>query len=240
VVKNSGCDRGEINDVKFDGLFIAALAALAIGPMPVLAQPNPAPALDPNGYYNPFDPNGYFDRSGQYHPMRPGNPGPAPAPSGSAVPAARAVAPPAAPAPVSPYYQEGNYETACHRGGAVAGTIFPSTGGGLFGGASRGRNGEIFGGVVMGGSLQTAISAAIDCEDQAAAFGAYAAGLNGSVGARRPWRHGDGFGDFTPTREFRRGDLICRDFTETSYREGENTTRKGTACRAADGQWRFD
>ena len=230
--------------MKFEGIFIAALALFATGLVPVEAQQNPpaaptGPALDPNGYYNPFDPNGYFDRNGAYHLMRPGAPvapgpggGPAPVPGGP--PAVGAFFPQAA--SYGPFYEEGRYEQDCRRGTALAGTIFPSTGGGLFGGNSR-RGAA--GGVTLTGSLQKPIAAEIDCDDQPIAFGAFAAGLNGDVGRQRVW-HGDGFGDFTVTREFKRGEQICRDFTERSYNNGATSNHKGTACIAADGQWRFD
>ncbi len=239
--------------MKFEGRFIAALAVFTFGSTLVLAQQNAESQsnLDPNGYYNPFDPNGYFDRNGQYHLLRPGNPV-APAPGGAAparpsasarpAPAARtAAAPPAPPPPPTlAAYQSGAYEMDCRKDGPVAGTIFPSTGGGLFGGESKGKNGEITGGVVIGGALQRAIGLRIECDNHATAFGAYAAGLNGDLNNRREWKHGDQFGEFTATREFRRGDLTCREFVEMSYRSGTNTSLKGTACRAADGNWRFD
>ena len=239
--------------MKFEGRFIAALAVFTFGSTLVLAQQNAGSesTLDPNGYYNPFDPNGYFDRNGQYHLMRPGNPiaaapGGAPARPSAAAPAARTPAPTArtaaAPPPpvVESAYQQGRYEADCRRAGAIAGTVFPSTAGGLFGGEDRGKNGEITGGVVLGGALQRAVAPRIDCDNQSYAFGAYAAGLDGDLNRKRDWKHGDQFGEFTATREFRRGDLTCRNFVEASYRGGTNTSLRGTACRAADGNWRFD
>jgi surface antigen len=240
--------------MKFEGRFIAALAVFTFGSTLALAQQNAGtqPTLDPNGYYNPFDPNGYFDRSGEYHLMRPGNPvasppGPATAPARTPPPApaiARGAAPAAraaeAPPPALVAYQQGRYETDCRRAGPIAGTIFPSVGGGLLGGDERGKNGEITGGVVLGGALQRAVAARIDCDNQPYAFGAYAAGLDGDLKRRREWKHGDQFGEFTATREFPRGGLTCREFVEMSYRSGTNISLKGTACRAADGNWRFD
>ena len=67
-----------------------------------------------------------------------------------------------------------------------------------------------------------------------------ARGLNGDLGRRYDWRGRNGYGYFTPTREFRRGGVVCRDFTETTYRGGREYTRTGTACRQTDGNWRFD
>ena len=85
-----------------------------------------------------------------------------------------------------------------------------------------------------------AVSKDIDCQDQPYAFRVYADGLNGQIGRRYDWSHGQSRGYFTPTREFRRGGVVCRDFTETSYRGGRAFTRTGTACRQTDGNWRFD
>lgn len=250
--------------MKFEGMFIVALAVFTFGSTLGLAQQNAGsqPTLDPNGYYNPFDPNGYFDRSGQYHLMRPGNPvAAAPgqpiapvSPPALAPAIARAPAPTPAPAPAVrtaeavpspsaaeiPTYQEGRYEAVCRRDGPVTGTIFPSTGGGLFGGEDRGKSGEITGGVVLTGALRQAIAVRIDCDNHPYAFGAYAAGLDGDLNRKRNWKHGDQFGEFTPTREFRRGDLTCREFVEMSYRMGASISLKGTACRALDGNWHFD
>ena len=75
----------------------------------------------------------------------------------------------------------------------------------------------------------------------AVAFRVYAEGLNGNLGQRYEWRHGRAYGYFTPMREFRRGGVVCREFTETSYRpDGRSFTRSGSACRRDDGNWRFD
>ena len=60
------------------------------------------------------------------------------------------------------------------------------------------------GGVVLGGVLGNTIARDIDCDDQPVAFQVYATGLNGEVGRRYEWRHGNTYGYFTPTREFRR------------------------------------
>ena len=96
------------------------------------------------------------------------------------------------------------------------------------------------GGAVLGGLLGNTISRDIDCDDQPEAFRVYAVGLNGPIGVRSEWRHGNSYGYFTPTREFRRGAVVCRDFTETSYRGNQQMTCTGTACRENGGNWRFD
>ena len=200
---------------------------------PAVASVTIPEGLDPNGYYNPYDPNGYIDRSGQYHLIQRGNTPARPGPSANSV--ASASAPPGS---GGAFYVQGRYESDCDRGAPVAGTIFPARGGGLFSDAApRGENGAVVGGVVLGGTLA---SLGIACQDQPYAFGSYAAGLNGTIGRRLVWRHGDAFGDFTASREFQRGDMVCRDFRETTYTGGRSVAQNGTACRSDDGHWRFD
>ena len=113
--------------------------------------------------------------------------------------------------------------------------------GGLIGGAaSHGNGGAVVGGAVLGGLLGNTISRDVDCDDQPVAFRVYADGLNGPIGMRSEWHNRSNYGYFTPTREFRRDGMICRDFTETSWRGGQSFTHEGTACRQPDGNWRFD
>lgn len=189
-----------------------------------IPPPGPPPGNDPYGYYSQYDHEGYYDRQGRYRHVRPSGPdyGPPPPPPGA-------------------YYEQGRYEQDCRRGNA-AGTIFGALAGGLIGGAaSHGNGGAVAGGAILGGLLGNAVSQDVDCNDQPYAFRVYADGLNGDIGRRYEWRHGGAYGYFTPVREFRRGGMICRDFTETSYRpDGRNFTRSGTACRQSDGNWRFD
>ena len=100
--------------------------------------------------------------------------------------------------------------------------------------------GAVAGGAILGGLLGNAVSRDIDCDDQPVAFRVYADGLNGDIGRRYEWRNRGNYGYFTPTREYRRSGVVCRDFTETSYRGGQSYTRSGTACREVGGNWRFD
>ena len=202
---------------------LSAAIAVAIGCPTAEAQPVPQ-GPDPYGYYSQYDQNGYYDRQGRYRPL-PGN--------GHAY---------GAPPPPMGYYEPGRYEAECRRGNAAAGTIFGAIAGGLLGGAaSHGRGGAVIGGAILGGLLGNVIARDIDCDDQPYAFRVYADGLNGDLGRRYEWRHGDAFGYFTPRREFRRGNVVCREFGETSYRpDGRSFTRSGTACRQVDGNWRFD
>lgn len=203
------------------GAALFAMSDLAAAqPMP------PPPGNDPYGYYSQADHEGYYDRDGHYRHIRRRDDD---------------YGPPPPPPPPPAYYEQGRYEQDCHRGNAAAGTIFGALAGGLIGGAaSHGNGGAVVGGAVLGGLLGNAVSQDIDCDDQPEAFRVYATGLNGDIGRRSEWHHGHAYGYFTPVREFRRGDVVCRDFTETSYRpDGRSFTRTGTACRR-DGNWRFD
>ncbi len=208
-------------------ILMSAVALLAIGVTSVSAQPGwVPPGNDPAGYYSQDDHNGYYDRSGTYRRIRESryrdrDYGPPPQPDN--------------------YYQQGRYEQNCRSGNQAAGTIFGAIAGGLIGSAaSRGNGGAVVGGAILGGLLGNTISRDIDCEDQPVAFRVYADGLNGDLNRRYEWRNRSNYGYFTPTREFRRGGVICRDFTETSYRGGRSETRTGTACRETGGHWRFD
>ena len=217
-------------------------AALIMGSLPIEAQPYaaPAPRPDPYGYYSDYDQNGYYDQNGRYREVEPNYPRnydnpPPPAPPSGAPRISGPTPPPGA------YYREGIFERDCRRGNTAAGTIFGAIAGGLLGGAaSRGNGGAVVGGAVLGGLLGNTISREIDCEDQPYAFQVYADGLNGNIGRRYEWRHGDAYGYFTPIREFRRGGLVCRNFTVVSYRGRRSYAHEGAACRARDGHWRFD
>lgn len=211
-------------------LLVAASGMLAFGPTSISAQPYPGtPGPDPYGYYSQHDRGGYFDRNGQYHKIY------------QAPPPAYAV--PALPPPQASGvdYEQGRYESDCHKGNAVAGTVFGALAGGLLGSAaSHGNAGAVVGGAVVGGLLGNTISHEIDCEDQPYAFNVYATGLNGEIGHRYEWRHGEARGEFTPVREFRRRGEVCREFREVSYRGREAHSHDGIACRREDGHWRFD
>lgn len=212
------------------GVTTLALAAVLTGS--VLAQPFPVPpGSDPEGYYSRSDRDGYYDRHGQYHRFseynrdRDDDYGPPPPPP-------------------SNYYREGAYEDGCHKKNSdnkTIGTIFGALAGGLIGdAASHGKGGAVIGGAILGGILGNAVASDIPCEDHPYAFKAYATGLNGQLGTRYDWRHGDNYGYFTPQREFYRGRTVCRSWSETTYARGREYSRSGTACRQSDGNWRFD
>jgi surface antigen len=208
-------------------LLAATAVALVFGAMPASAQsgPPPGPGPDPYGYYSQYDHDGYYDRDGhyiRYGDRRDGgydNP----------------------PPPPPPAYREGYYEDNCRSGNTAAGTIFGALAGGLIGGAaSHGNGGAVVGGAVLGGMLGNAVSRDMPCEDHQYAFRVYSQGLDGDIGHRYDWRHGDDYGYFIPEREFHRDGYVCRSFTETTYARGKTFTRSGTACRQRDGYWHFD
>jgi surface antigen len=227
-------------------LLLAAATIFAIA-VPASAQPygqnNRQPSnhtyapnrnFDPDGYYSQSDPYGYYDLNGNYLDMqgRRIQRNSRGAYNYGGVENQRTS---------GNYYQQGNYEQNCRRGNTAAGTIFGAIAGGVIGSAvSRGNGGAVVGGAVLGGLLGNTISKDIDCNDQPYAFQTFSTGLNGQIGRRYDWNHGQSRGYFTPTREFRRNGTVCRDFTETTYRNGRDITRTGTSCRAQDGNWRFD
>ena len=206
-------------------LTVAALLAT----VSAAAAQNYGPRPDSNGYYSESDQHGYYDREGKYRQMREYDR------RGRRDGADRRYDRSAN------YYRQGEYEQSCRRGNAVAGTIFGAAAGGLVGSAvSRGNGGAVIGGAVLGGLLGNTISKSIDCDDQPYAFRTYSQGLNGDVGRRYDWNHGQSRGSFQPIREYRRSGIQCRDFTSITYRGGREYTNSGTACRSSDGQWRFD
>jgi len=208
-------------------ILLAACAATTLVSGAASAQPGwVPPGNDPAGYYSDSDHSGYYDRDGRYRHIRDRRD--------------RDYGPPPPPAPA--YYEQGRYEESCRRGNTAAGTIFGALAGGLIGGAaSRGNGGAVVGGVVLGGLLGNVIGRDIDCEDQPVAYRVYADGLNGDIGRPYEWHNRGNRGTFTATREYRRGGLLCREFTETTWRGGQSNTRTGSACReAGTGSWRFD
>ena len=122
------------------------------------------------------------------------------------------------------------------------GTILGAAGGGIIGGvASRGNGLGILGGALLGGLAGNAISRDMDCNDQQHAVRSYDESFRGRVGERHEWRSEDNDRGYVVTdREYRRGNRICRDFTQVTYRRGRQMDRHGTACRnIRGGDWQF-
>jgi surface antigen len=215
-------------------MLFAATALAIFGFVPALAQSQGVPPpRDPNGYYSQHDQEGYYDRNGnyiRYKDQQPDDNG-----------YTQYNAPPRP-------YRNGDYEDQCRRGNSAAGTLFGALAGGLIGGAaSSGHHhgadaGAVVGGVILGGMLGNAMTRDIPCEDHDRAFNAYAESLNGPLGQRTDWNN-DANGDYgyiVPVSEFPRNGATCRIFDVTTFRRGEKHTRRGTACRQPDGNWRFD
>jgi surface antigen len=233
-------------------LMAATAVALLFGGTAFAQQYSPPPGSDPDGYYNQNDNNGYYDRNGQYHRYNESgntdnsnnpdyNAGNNPAYNDGSNQAYDDEDGAAPPPPPPPYYREGYYEDNCRGGNTAAGTIFGAIAGGLIGSAaSHGNGGAVVGGAILGGLLGNTVARDIPCEDHRYAFSAYSQGLDGEIGRRYDWRHGDNYGYFVPEREFDRGGYRCRSWSETTYVRGRSFTRSGTACRRADGRWHFD
>ncbi len=134
--------------------------------------------------------------------------------------------------PPQGYYRQGNYESDCRRGNAVAGTIFGALGGGLIGGVvSHGSGAAVAGGVIVGGLLGNALSQDIDCDDHEVAFSTYQQAFGGDLNREYQWRHGAHYGTIVTSREYYRDGYVCRDFHTVNYRDGQRLKRDGSACR---------
>jgi surface antigen len=147
-----------------------------------------------------------------------------------------------------PYRHETRYDRGTHYYGSdcgnnATGTVLGAIAGGLIGGgASHGNGGAVLGGVILGGLAGNAISSNMNCDDRRMAMNSYSMGFEGRVGERHNWRNrnGNGYGTFTPTREFSRDGNTCRDFRESGYSSSHSYNRTGTACRHNDGNWYTD
>jgi surface antigen len=201
-------------------LLVASCVAISLGAGAALAQPDET--RDPDGYYSRSDHDGYYDGNGQYRHQLDGGDDNSRDTAG----------------PLPSDYREGDYERNCRRGNGAAGTVFGAIDGGLIGSAaSHGNGGAVMGGVLMGGLLGNALTRDVDCGAQRDAFNSYADGFNGDIGRRYAWHHGPDYGSFTPTREYQEQGLRCRDFTETTYRGGQQDQHDGSACYERDGNW---
>jgi surface antigen len=131
---------------------------------------------------------------------------------------------------------------ACSGRDHTTGTVLGAAGGGIIGGlASHGNGLGIVGGALLGGLAGNAISRDMDCDDQRAASRSYDDSFRGRVGQRYEWRGDDRDHGYVVTkREYRRGNRICRDFTQVMYRGGREIDRDGTACkRRGSDEWQF-
>lgn len=129
-------------------------------------------------------------------------------------------------APAQSRYNQNNFGQDCQRN--------QMAGRGLGGGT-----GSTIIDLLLSGAAGNSISRDVDCEDRAYALPTFSRGLNGQIGTRYEWRNeqDNDYGYFTPTREYDQGQNTCRDFTATTYRNGQEMRRQGSACRYPDGRW---
>ena len=124
-----------------------------------------------------------------------------------------------------------------HPEGTILGGVL---GGVIGGGATNGNAGGVIGGAILGGLAGNALARDMDCNDRPYAARSYRDSFQGPVGRRYSWRNGRNRGYVVTDREYRRGRMICRDFTQVVYRRGREIDRQGTACRPRrGGEWRF-
>lgn len=135
----------------------------------------------------------------------------------------------------------GAFADDCSGSDHTTGTVLGAAGGGIIGGvASHGNGLGIIGGALLGGLAGNAISRDMDCDDRSYAARSYNDTFAGPVGVRHEWTSDDHDHGYTITdREYRRGGRICCDFTQVTYRRGQEFDRHGTACRRRNGEWQF-
>lgn len=192
---------------------------------------------DPYGYYSKYDKSGYYDKNGNYihFSVRPASGDKDWDDDDDATPP---------PPPPGRVYSDVEYVDQCQKERAssnTAGTIIGALAGGLLGGAMshHGNGGAVVGGVLLGGLVGNALTRNVPCDDHPYMIRTYSEGLDGPIGRRYDWRHGNDYGYFVPSRQFQRDGYTCRSFRETTYVAGKSYTRTGSACRV-NGNWRFD
>lgn len=59
------------------------------------------------------------------------------------------------------------------------------------------------------------------------------------IGQATTWQNPDSgnYGTIMPTRTTQQGAMVCREFTQTIYVDGQSQSSVGTACRNPDGTW---
>lgn len=125
-----------------------------------------------------------------------------------------------------------------------SGMVVGAVAGGLLGnqfGKGSGNVAATAAGALIGGIVGSEIGRSMDEQDRMLAQQAeYEALERGQSGVSRSWRNPENgrYGEFTPSRPYRRGSDDCRDYTHTIYMDGRPRTMRGTACRNHDGTWR--
>ena len=116
--------------------------------------------------------------------------------------------------------------------GALAGMAFADSGGGkLIGGLI---------GATIGGFVGNQIGSRLDAKSRRKMEqNTYYALDSGTIGREYTW-YGDNSEGYTiPTKEYKRYDDYCREFTQVVKIRGKSETVYGTACKQVDGSWRI-
>lgn len=123
------------------------------------------------------------------------------------------------------------------------GMIMGGVAGGIVGnqiGKGRGNVLATVAGAVVGGIVGSEIGKGLDQRDRELAQEAEFEALErGNSGVARQWRNPDNgrYGEFVPSKPYKRGGNDCRDYTHTIYIDGRPQQMRGTACRNPDGTW---
>jgi surface antigen len=125
--------------------------------------------------------------------------------------------------------------TACQDSGTkqTVGTVLGGVGGAVAGTAI---------GTLVGAFLGSEIGKSLDKADQAAAQRATQSASTAPIGQKITWSNPDtgNSGAVTPTREGRdTSGAQCREYHTTVNVGGKQEEAYGTACRQADGTWKF-
>lgn len=132
---------------------------------------------------------------------------------------------------------DSNNQTFGAIGGAVAGSLVGSQ----FGGGS-GRLWATGIGTALGALGGGMVGARLDEADQLVAGQAAQQSFEyAPMGQAMAWQNPNtgNHGTITPTHTTQQGAMVCRQFTQTIYVEGQSQSSVGTACRNPDGTWRI-
>jgi len=127
---------------------------------------------------------------------------------------------------------------------ADTGLIVGGVAGGIIGNQVGKGSGNVLAtvaGAMIGGIVGSEIGRSMDEQDRMLAERAeYAALEEGESDRPRRWRNDRNgrYGDVTPGRPYKRGNVDCRDYTHTVFIDGRREVMRGTACRNSDGTWR--
>lgn len=137
--------------------------------------------------------------------------------------------------------------TACQDSGnkQTIGTVLGGVGGAVAGSQFGGGRGQLVGtaiGTLVGAFLGNEIGKSLDKADQSAVQRATQTASSAPIGQKITWSNPDSgnSGAVTPTREGRdAAGAQCREYHTTVNVGGKEEEAYGTACRQADGTWKF-